>query len=139
MACGLLPAPRAWRTVWSWTRRSSRWRSRAIATWCASGSRPRAARCARPRRAGAGPRAARKFGLAGGAAGVLEVGSLRVDVARPDYARVLSEEVRDAVVGDVFSLGLGLPLAMKRRDPGWRSVRLFWLVQPYTPERMRRE
>ncbi|HEY6194483.1 MAG TPA: hypothetical protein VI504_05515, partial [Candidatus Eisenbacteria bacterium] len=83
--------------------------------------------------------AARKFVLAPGAPDPLEVGSLRVDVARPDYARVLSEEAPDAVVGDVFSLDLALPLAMKRRDPAWRAVRLFWLVHPYTPERMRRE
>jgi hypothetical protein len=51
---------------------------------------------------------------------------------------VLAEEVPDAVVGDVFSIDLALPLAMKRRDPAWRHVRLFWLVHPYTPERMTR-
>src|SRR5437762_1324590 len=83
--------------------------------------------------------AARKFVLAPGAPVPLVVGSLRVDVARPDYARVLAEEAPDAVVGDVFSLDLALPLAIKRRDPAWRGVRLFWLVHPYTPERMRRE
>jgi hypothetical protein len=67
------------------------------------------------------------------------VGGLRVDVARPDYERVLREERPDAVIGDVFSLDLALPLALKRREPEWRDVRLFWLVLPYTPERMRRE
>jgi len=81
---------------------------------------------------------ARKFVLAPGAGDALAVGSLTVDVARPDYARVLAEEVPDAVVGDVFSIDLALPLAMKRRDPAWRHVRLFWLVHPYTPERMTR-
>ena len=64
---------------------------------------------------------------------------MRVDIARPDYERVLREERPDAVVGDVFSLDLALPLAFKRRDPAWRHVRLFWLVHPYTPERMKRE
>jgi hypothetical protein len=82
---------------------------------------------------------ARKFGLAPGAGEPLAVGDLVVDVARPDYAKLLREEKPDAIVGDVFSLDLALPLALKRRDPAWKRVRLFWLVQPYTPERMRRE
>jgi hypothetical protein len=81
---------------------------------------------------------ARKFVLAAGAGESIEVGGLSVDVARPDYARVLAEEAPDAVVGDVFSIDLALPLAMKRRDPAWRHVRLFWLVREYTPARMRR-
>ena len=83
--------------------------------------------------------AARKFGLAPGAGEPLAVGELVVDVARPDYEKVLREEKPDAIVGDVFSLDLALPLALKRRDPAWKHVRLFWLVLPYTPERMRRQ
>jgi len=81
---------------------------------------------------------ARKFGLAPAAGESVELGGARVDVARPDYEKVLGEERPDAVVGDVFSLDLSLPLALKRRDPAWRRVRLFWLVHPYTPARMRR-
>jgi hypothetical protein len=82
---------------------------------------------------------ARKFVLAPGAGEGLTVGGMRVDIARPDYERILREERPDAVVGDVFSLDLALPLALKRRESEWRHVRLFWLVHPYTPERMRRE
>jgi len=82
---------------------------------------------------------ARKFVLAPGAGEGLEVGSMRVDIARSDYERVLREEKPDAVVGDVFSLDLALPLALKRREQAWRHVRLFWLLHPYTPERMKRE
>lgn len=82
---------------------------------------------------------ARKFVLAPGAPDTLAVGGLRVDVARPDYARVLLEEAPDAVVGDVFSIDLALPLALKRRDPAWRHVRLFWLDHPYSSERVRCE
>ena len=82
---------------------------------------------------------ARKFVLAPGAGERITIGGLSVDVARPDYARVLAEEAPDAVVGDVFSIDLALPLALKRRDPAWRRVRLFWLVHPYTPEYLRRE
>jgi len=81
---------------------------------------------------------ARKFVLAAGAGEILEVGGLRVDVARPHYEEVLREERPDAVVGDVFSLDLALPLALKRRDPAWRAVRLFWLSHPYSSQPMRR-
>jgi len=81
---------------------------------------------------------ARKFVLAPGAGDPLEAGDLRVDVARPHYEAVLREERPDAIVGDVFSLDLALPLALKRRDPAWTKTRLFWLLHPYTPERMRR-
>ena len=80
---------------------------------------------------------ARKFVLAPGPGVTIDIGGLSVDVARPDYARVLAEEAPDAVVGDVFSIDLALPLAMKRRDPASSHMRLFWLVHPYTPERMR--
>jgi hypothetical protein len=82
---------------------------------------------------------ARKFGLAPGTGQPLAVGDLVVDVARPDYEKVLREERPDAIVGDVFSLDLALPLALKRREPGWKDLKLFWLVHPYTPARMKRE
>lgn len=82
--------------------------------------------------------AARKFELEDGRSDPLEVGPLRVETARPHYAAILAEEEPDAVVGDVFSLDLALPLAWKRRIPAWRDVRLFWLVRDYTPARLRR-
>jgi hypothetical protein len=81
---------------------------------------------------------ARKFVLAPGAGDPLEVGDLSVDVARPHYEAVLREERPDAIVGDVFSLDIALPLALKRRDPSWRNVRLFWLAHAYAPDRVRR-
>jgi hypothetical protein len=82
---------------------------------------------------------ARKFELDPAATDLIEVGALRIDVARPAYAAILAAERPDAVVGDVFSLDLALPLALRRRDPEWRDVRLFWLIQPYTPDRIRRD
>ena len=82
---------------------------------------------------------ARKFVLAPGVDDTIGAGGLRIDVARPFYEEVLREEAPDAVVGDVFSIDLALPLALKRREPSWKHVRLFWLVHPYSPERMRRE
>jgi len=81
---------------------------------------------------------ARKFVLAAGAGETIEAGGLRIDVARPHYEEVLREERPDAVVGDVFSIDLALPLALKRREPSWRHVRLFWLAHPYSSQPMRR-
>jgi hypothetical protein len=82
---------------------------------------------------------ARKFLLDGKASSSLRLGELTFDVARPHYEAVLREERPDAVVGDVFSLDLALPLALRRREPGWSAVRLFWLIHPYTPAWLRAE
>jgi hypothetical protein len=79
---------------------------------------------------------ARKFVLDPDRADVLEIGPVRVDVARPAYESVLRDERPDAVVGDVFSLDLALPLALRRRDPDFAHMRLFWLVRDYTPTRL---
>ncbi len=67
----------------------------------------------------------------------LPLDGVAVELARPHYEAILREEAPDAVVGDVFSLDLALPLALRRAEPGWRHVRLFWLVHDYTPARMR--
>ncbi len=80
-----------------------------------------------------------KFLLAPGHEDTLGAGGLTVDVARPYYEAALREEAPDAIVGDVFSLDLALPLALKRREPSWKHVRLFWLLHSYSPERMQRE
>jgi hypothetical protein len=70
---------------------------------------------------------------------VLEVGEAAIDVARCRTTRRCSVRRPDAVVGDVFSIDLALPLVLKRTQPAWRDVHLFWLVHPYTPERMKRQ
>ena len=67
----------------------------------------------------------------------LPLGEASVELRRPSYEAILREEAPDAVVGDVFSLDLALPLSFRRSDPSWRHVRLFWLVHDYTPKRMR--
>lgn len=82
---------------------------------------------------------AKKFVLAPSPGESIAVGGMSIDVARPFYEQVLEEERPDAVVGDVLSLDLSLPLAFKRTRAAWKHVRLFWLMHPYTPERMKRE
>jgi hypothetical protein len=82
---------------------------------------------------------ARKFVLAPDLDRALELGSLRIDLARPSYLEVLQDEKPGAIVGDVFSLDLALPLALRRTEPGWSRVRLFWILHPYTPAWLARE
>jgi hypothetical protein len=60
----------------------------------------------------------------------LTLGDCVVETARPGYERILREERPDAVVGDVFSLDLALPLALKRAEPAFAGMRLFWLDVP---------
>ncbi len=77
---------------------------------------------------------ARKFELSPAESEFLELGALRIDVARPMYLDALREEMPDAVVGDVFSIDLALPLVLRRNDPAWKHVRLFWIARDYAPE-----
>jgi hypothetical protein len=109
-----------------------------LARWFAHAGLPSAVHPARADRALRLRGSARKFLLAPGAGERITVGGLAVDVARPDYEKVLREERPDAIVGDVFSLDLALPLALKRAEAAWKHLRLFWLVHAYTTERMRR-
>lgn len=82
---------------------------------------------------------ARKYELSAMARDPLMLGELAVAVDRPIYDRILGEERPDAVVGDVFSLDLALPLHLRRNDPEFPGLELFWLIRPYTPEWLARE
>lgn len=83
--------------------------------------------------------AAMKFVLDPERRAPLALGALSFETARPSYETVLREEQPDAVVGDVFSLDLALPLALRRAEPVFRAMRLFWLRRPYTPQWIERE
>lgn len=78
--------------------------------------------------------AARKFVLDPANRAPLALGGVTFETARPSYEAVLREEGPDAVVGDVFSLDLALPLALRRAEPGFGAMRLFWLLRSYTPK-----
>ncbi|MFN8589091.1 MAG: hypothetical protein U0704_14970 [Candidatus Eisenbacteria bacterium] len=80
---------------------------------------------------------ARKFVLDPERSAIEHFGALSIETARPFYEKILLEETPDAVVGDVFSLDLALPLVLRRTRPGWERVRLFWLVHDYSPARIR--
>jgi len=67
----------------------------------------------------------------------VSLGDVAVETARPFYEAILADERPDAVVGDVFSLDLALPLRLRRTEPGWSKLRLLWLIQSYTPAWLR--
>ena len=67
----------------------------------------------------------------------LRIAAVTIDAARPSYEAALRDERPDAVVGDVFSLDLALPLALRRSDAAFARLRLFWLLRSYTPEWLR--
>ncbi|MEO5989367.1 MAG: hypothetical protein ABIU54_14985 [Candidatus Eisenbacteria bacterium] len=71
----------------------------------------------------------------------LLAGSIAVETARPHYEQVIRAELEHhqgarAVVGDLFSIDLSLPLRLRRTEPAFAGVRLFWIVRDYTPARM---
>jgi hypothetical protein len=76
---------------------------------------------------------ARKFVLDPAGTDLLDLGGFSVETARPSYEAILRDETPDAVVGDVFSLDLSLPLVLRRREKAFAGMRLFWLMRPYTP------
>jgi len=67
----------------------------------------------------------------------LALGEVAIETARPFYEAILADERPDAVVGDVLSLDLALPLRLKRTNSAWSGVRLLWLIQSYTPAWLR--
>ena len=75
---------------------------------------------------------AQKFTLSDSPAGY-DVGPYRIHTDRPTYLKILREEKPAAVIGDVFSLDLGLPAALARESADFRDLRLFLRVRPYTP------
>jgi FMN phosphatase YigB (HAD superfamily) len=56
-----------------------------------------------------------------------------LDTNRPLYEQILREEKPDAVIGDVVSLDLALPLQLMRTEPEFAKLRLCLRLRPYTP------
>ena len=74
----------------------------------------------------------------------LTAGSVTVETARPHYEKVIRAELEGyagpaAVVGDLFSIDLALPLRLRRTEAAFAGLRLFWIVRDYTPARLQRE
>ncbi|MBN20408.1 MAG: hypothetical protein CL678_03895 [Bdellovibrionaceae bacterium] len=62
----------------------------------------------------------------------MEVGSYFVEVDRPFYQKILDEEKPQAVIGDVFSLDLALPLTLAQQSG--EEIDLFLRKREYTPQ-----
>lgn len=63
-------------------------------------------------------------------------GEANVSLQRPYYLEILERLQPDAVIGDVFSLDLALPLylAQEGSRPAWHKFRAGLIQQPYTPQ-----
>lgn len=57
----------------------------------------------------------------------------QVSLKRPHYLEVLERLKPDAVIGDVFSLDLSLPIYLRNNQEGWKHFRGGLISQPYTP------
>jgi len=57
----------------------------------------------------------------------------RVPLRRKGYYKILSEEIPDFVIGDVFSLDIALPLYLRMNDNRFSDLKVIQRVQPYTP------
>lgn len=65
----------------------------------------------------------------------VETGEYAIEVNRPHYFKILSEEKPDVVIGDVFSLDLTLPLSLWReKAEGFEGIRIFLRKRHYTPD-----
>jgi FMN phosphatase YigB (HAD superfamily) len=61
-------------------------------------------------------------------------GAYDVQTDRPHYEAILREERPDFVLGDVFSLDLALPIALRRGgEPGFAGLHALLRRRPYTP------
>jgi hypothetical protein len=79
---------------------------------------------------------ARKFGL-GKKANLIKLGEgLSADTDRPIYEEALMELKPDAVIGDVFSLDLTLPIRLKREGKLPFKWGIFYRHREYTPTSM---
>ncbi|MCM0607200.1 MAG: HAD family hydrolase [Xanthomonadaceae bacterium] len=76
---------------------------------------------------------ARKFEL-GTEPKKLQFVDREIDIDRPAYLEALMEERPDAVVGDVFSLDLSLPLYLSENSvDGFKPLKVCLRQRPYTP------
>jgi hypothetical protein len=78
---------------------------------------------------------ARKFhlGLTPNVPDVFDWNGAKVSLNRPHYLELLERLKPDAVIGDVFSLDLSLPLYLRNNQNNWRHFRGGLINQPYTP------
>jgi phosphoglycolate phosphatase-like HAD superfamily hydrolase len=67
----------------------------------------------------------------------IAVGGRRIHVDRPKYRTIIEEEQPDLVIGDVFSLDLALPHAMRSEGAAGAPAQLVLRVHDHTPDWIR--
>ncbi len=73
--------------------------------------------------------------LLGDAPSVFSIGEYKIETDRPAYLKILEEEKPNAVVGDVFSLDLALPLSLaENKISGFEHLKVWLRKRDYTPE-----
>ena len=66
---------------------------------------------------------------------VVAFGSRQVDVARNGYRTIIEQERPHAIIGDVFSLDLALPVHMSCQEPKvYDGLQLYLRMRSYTPQ-----
>jgi hypothetical protein len=63
----------------------------------------------------------------------ISIGERRIIIDRPKYVAAIQAEAPDAVIGDVFSLDLALPHALRARGENWAPKTLVLAKNSYTP------
>lgn len=64
----------------------------------------------------------------------MELGGRKVHLRRGQYFNILQEEQPSLVIGDVLSLDLALPIALRQHLPEFRHLKLFLKRAAHTPE-----
>jgi hypothetical protein len=77
---------------------------------------------------------AKKFAL-GDSPENIQINDITFDVDRPSFLTILADEKPDAVIGDVFSLDLALPIYLSQSQPEhFSNLQVFLRTQHYTPK-----
>lgn len=63
-----------------------------------------------------------------------DFGGRQIQLRRGSYADILIEEQPDAIIGDVLSLDVALPAALRAHDPRFEEMQVFLKRHPHTPK-----
>jgi hypothetical protein len=58
----------------------------------------------------------------------------RPELRRRNYFNILSDEMPDYVIGDVFSLDIALPLYLRLNDSRFKKLKVIQRIHPHTPK-----
>ncbi len=56
-----------------------------------------------------------------------------IQLRRKFYHKVLTDEMPDFVLGNIFSIEIALPLYLRQSEPGFKNLKVIQLIKKYTP------